>query len=169
MLHDLKKALIAAKTGQGSYGPNYDGNKLAASIESLIKLVSGHIEEVHQFKRKDATIWSTESYEFLTALAASEDGANHDFRTMYTSPAEVFTKQDARMDTRAVGNNLDNVPQPYAGAIVLLETIAQCGATSHDGMGNPTPNRELCLRFASELRAEGQARAQDTTKAVYQD
>lgn len=54
--------------------------------------------------------------------------------------------------TEPVGLNLEGVPQPFAGAIVLLETIAQTGATSFID-GKPTPNRELCLRFASELRA----------------
>ena len=161
MLHDLKQALAAAKTGQGSYGPNYDGNKLAASIESLIRMLDVHIEEVYQFKLKHSTSWSTEPYAFLAALAAGEDSGLYDFRTLYTTPAGVFAKKDELSDTSTVGKDLGNVPQPFSGAIVLLETIAQCGATAFDGMGNPTPNRELCLRFASELRTEGLARAND--------
>lgn len=168
MLHDLKQALAAAKTGHGSYGPNYDGNKLAASVESLIALMSGHIVEVHQFKLKHSTSWSTEPYDFLAALAASEDSGRYDFRTLYSSPAGVFAKQDRLSDTSTVGKDLGNVPQPYSGAVVLLETIAQCGATAFDGMGNPTPNRELCLRFANELRTEGLARANDQVNAGQQ-
>lgn len=169
MLHDLKQALAAAKTGQGSYGPNYDGNKLAASIESLIKLLSGHIEEVHQFKLKRATDWTTQPYDFVAALAAREGDTRYDFRTLYTTPAGVIEKQDKQSDTSTVGKDLDNVPQPYSGAIVLFETIAQCGATAFDGMGNPTPNRELCLRFANELRTEGLARANGQVNPRYQD
>jgi hypothetical protein len=42
--------------------------------------------------------------------------------------------------------------QPFAGAITLLETIAQYGMTPEVD-GKPTPNKELCLRFASEMRA----------------
>lgn len=167
MLHDLKKALAAAKTGQGSYGPNYDGNKLAASIEELIKQMSSSVEEVYQFKKKQVTSWSTESHAFLTALAASPEGGAYDYRTLYTTPSGVF-KERAGIDPdlRSVGRNLDDMPQPYAGAVVLLETIAQCGATAFDEMGTPTPNRELCLRFASELRTEGLARK---SNPVYQD
>lgn len=55
-------------------------------------------------------------------------------------------------DPSKAGRNLDGVPQPYSGAIVLLETIAECGAQSFYEDGKPTPNRELCLKFAAELR-----------------
>lgn len=167
MINGLKAALKAAQLGQGSYGPNYDGHKLAESIHSLIALLNGAVEEVHQFKLKDAADWSTESPEFLAELAASDHTGKYDFRTMYTSPAAVLAQQEKRSDTRDVGRDLDNVPQPYAGAVVLLETIAQCGAIAFDGMGNPTPNRELCQRFADELRTEGKARAAATQ--VFQD
>jgi len=33
----LQEALRSAQTGYGSHGPNYDGNKLAASVQALIK------------------------------------------------------------------------------------------------------------------------------------
>jgi hypothetical protein len=167
MLHDLKQALASARTGHGSYGPNYDGNKLAASIEALIAQLSSSVEEVYQFKKKDVSNWSTESHAFLVALAASAEGGAYDYRTLYTTPSGVF-KERAGLDPdmKTVGRNLDDMPQPFAGAIVLLETIAQCGATAFDEMGTPTPNRALCLRFAGELRTEGLARK---ASPVYQD
>lgn len=59
-------------------------------------------------------------------------------------------------DTSHVGRGLDDMPQPFAGAIVLLETIAECGARPYIG-GDPTPMRETCMRFASELRTAGEA------------
>jgi hypothetical protein len=58
-----------------------------------------------------------------------------------------------------IGIDLDGMPQPYAGAIVLLETIAQCGALAFFADGSATPNHELCLRFAGELREAGRASA----------
>jgi hypothetical protein len=33
---DIRGALIASRTGQGSYGPNYDGNKLAEKLEAIL-------------------------------------------------------------------------------------------------------------------------------------
>lgn len=33
---EIRGALIASRTGQGSYGPNYDGNKLADKIETIL-------------------------------------------------------------------------------------------------------------------------------------
>jgi hypothetical protein len=47
----------------------------------------------------------------------------------------------------------DDIPQPYAGAVTLLETIAQVGAVPYYENGKPTENRELCLKFAEQLRA----------------
>lgn len=119
MLHKLKKALADAQTGQGSYGPNYDGNMLAASIQGLIAQLSSSAQE------------------------------------------QAGTEPD--MDN--VGRGLEGLPQPYAGAVVLLETIAQCGAIAFDETGAPTPNRELCLRFAGELRVAGNKQGSPT----YQD
>jgi hypothetical protein len=54
-------------------------------------------------------------------------------------------------NSNAVGRDLDGVPQPFSGAIVLLETIAEFGALPFIG-GNPTAMRNDCLRLATELR-----------------
>lgn len=62
---------------------------------------------------------------------------------------------DKMGNTDHVGRNLDGVPQPYAGAIVLLETIAECGARAFVGEDR-TENSKLCTRFANELREVAQ-------------
>lgn len=60
-------------------------------------------------------------------------------------------------NTDHVGRDLDGMPQPFAGAIVLLETIAECGALAFFPDGSRTPNSNLCKRFADELRLAGRA------------
>lgn len=45
----------------------------------------------------------------------------------------------------------DSLPQPFAGAITLLETIAEHGMTPQNKDGTPTANSTLCKRFADEL------------------
>lgn len=45
-----------------------------------------------------------------------------------------------------------DLPQPFAGAVVLLETIAEHGCVSYLPDGSSSPNRDLCLLFAAELR-----------------
>jgi hypothetical protein len=150
----LQAILAAARTGHGSYGPNYDPHKLADGINALLAQLDEEVEEVHQFKKKEARNWSTDSPEYLDSLQASEDNAGYDFRILYTQPRLMVP--DAREpDTSRVGRDLDDVPQPYAGAVVLLETIAACGAQPFFANGDSTPMRQLCQRFAGELRSEG--------------
>ena len=45
------------------------------------------------------------------------------------------------------------LPQPFAGIAVLLDTIAVYGMKAKFDGGIDTPNATLCKRFASELRA----------------
>lgn len=49
-------------------------------------------------------------------------------------------------------SNSSAIPQPFAGAITMLELIAEHGAVAKFDDGQPTPNSELCKRFARELR-----------------
>lgn len=69
-------------------------------------------------------------------------------------PAPVARELDVEAEhgnTDHVGRDMEGIVQPYAGAIVLLETIAECGAIAFID-GQRTMNSELCRRFASELR-----------------
>lgn len=70
-------------------------------------------------------------------------------------------RADRIRNTDHVGRNLDGVPQPYAGAIVLLETIAECGALAFVGEQR-TPMSETCTRFANDLRTVAGRRAAET-------
>lgn len=71
-------------------------------------------------------------------------------------------------NTDHVGRDMDGIAQPLAGAIVLLETIAECGATAFID-GQRTPNSELCKRFADELRTEARrATAGQTFDAAWE-
>lgn len=70
-----------------------------------------------------------------------------------TGPQPAAVHAAPQPDLAQVGRDLEAVPQPYAGAIVLLETIAECGADAFDEQGAATPNRRLCLQFAEQLRA----------------
>jgi hypothetical protein len=84
----------------------------------------------------------------------------------------VFAKQPAAPvedkigSTDHVGRDLDDMPQPFAGAIVLLETIAECGARPYIG-DDPTPIRDDCNRFAKELRVAGRAASAQGPKVDY--
>lgn len=51
-----------------------------------------------------------------------------------------------------------DIPHPYAGAIVLLETFASIGMTARRD-GQPTPNSLLCTKFANDLRLAAAPRA----------
>lgn len=66
-------------------------------------------------------------------------------------------------NTDHVGRDLDDIPQPYAGAIVLLETISECGAKAYVGRER-TANSELCIKFANDLRAEARRVVQQATE-----
>lgn len=55
-------------------------------------------------------------------------------------------------DPDAVGNGLDDVDPPLAGAITLLETVAEFGARAFEDNGQPTSHRLLCLAYAKALR-----------------
>lgn len=65
-------------------------------------------------------------------------------------------------NTDHVGRDMDSIEQPFAGAIVLLETIAECGAIAYID-GQRTQNSELCRRFAAELRTEARRATAGTT------
>jgi hypothetical protein len=82
------------------------------------------------------------------------------------SPSEKVDSSKAAVTTsdslHIVGIGLTDMPQPYAGAIVMLETIAEFGMQSHYPDGRPTENHELCLRLARELRAAGSKTQQCT-------
>jgi hypothetical protein len=78
----------------------------------------------------------------------AHDAANHPNTHAAASHAPARTAHIAGLD-------LDDMPQPYAGAIVMFETIAEFGMESHYANGQPTENRDLCLRLARELRDAG--------------
>jgi len=64
---------------------------------------------------------------------------------------------------------IGDLPQPFAGAITLLETIATHGAQAAFEDGTATPNAKLCVRFARALRdyaASQQPAAAPTAPAV---
>lgn len=71
-------------------------------------------------------------------------------------------------NTDHVGRDMDDIPQPYAGAIVLLETISECGAKAYIGRER-TPNSELCMKFANDLRAEARRVVRQATEAQTED
>lgn len=85
----------------------------------------------------------------------------------------IFTEyrigNQAEYSAAVAKRNDFELPQPYAGAITLLETIAEHGALAKFDDGMPTPNSVLCKRFAEQLRAiahrAGSAQA-DIDKAV---
>lgn len=85
-------------------------------------------------------------------------------RVFATHPAAPV--EDKIGNTDHVGRDLDDMPQPYAGAIVLLETIAECGARPYIGE-DPTPMRGDCYRFAKELREAGREAAVQSPKVDY--
>jgi hypothetical protein len=55
-------------------------------------------------------------------------------------------------DLHGKGTIPNDWPQPYAGIIVLLETLSEIGMTAKRD-GAPTANSRLCTRFAADLRA----------------
>lgn len=47
LTEELRQALSTAETGHGSHGPNYDGNKLAASIQAILSrqsMMGGNVQ-----------------------------------------------------------------------------------------------------------------------------
>lgn len=65
-------------------------------------------------------------------------------------------------DTSAVGLDMEGIEQPYAGAVVLLETIAEFGAVPFVD-GAATPMRDDCLRLARGLREAARRAGEKST------
>ncbi|HJV72703.1 MAG TPA: hypothetical protein VJ654_00650 [Noviherbaspirillum sp.] len=134
---------------QNTSRPSKAGEWTDAEIHEHAYLhASAHIrppdsESFYEFTHKDLVKFAR------AILAAQADGPVIDYGTK--NATQPLIAEAARDD--AIGEGLDEVDQPYAGTIVLLETIAQYGAKSFDD-GNPTPMRALCLRFAAEIRAD---------------
>jgi hypothetical protein len=63
----------------------------------------------------------------------------------------VPEKKPVYSNDRNVGKDTDGIPQPYVGAIVFLQHIAEFGLVPFFENGESTPNRETARRMAQEL------------------
>lgn len=159
----------SAPTSPGFNSPEFEGIKAS----SIVALPPG----ITRDDTEHGVMYYTEEHlrSFATAsVEAGAAGCNPLAERTVTRHLSLVTSQPATCnpadpssprtrrhpDTSHVGRDLGGMPQPFAGAVVLLETIAECGAIAFFDDGTRTPNSELCQKFAEDLRMAGKTALQ---------
>lgn len=130
-IDDIKKVLTDSQTGQGSYGPNYDGAKLAAALWGLIDAAQaeavpapepvGTIPRMCEFKTDELLKRGFKKIGYILARDDSQQFALSDssvrwlsqpqyFRLMHEQDGSLFA--DKKADAPAPSLSLADVSKP---------------------------------------------------------